>query len=158
MPEAFKSIAGVDRRSLVSGCLGAMVLMAGGVALQRTSAQDSDSEHDDVDNLVGSYGVTRQYEVKEDADVDELVEKVQGFVDIIADVDGFQWYGILYSDESRIWTAMSVFDNEASAQASTEAAASYVIDNELGGCFVDPSPAVSPGSVVIHRSAESHSS
>ncbi len=155
VPEIISSSVGVNRRSLVGGGLGAMVLMAGGGALQRTSAHDSDDGGDD--SLVGSYGVTRQYQVKEDADVDELVEKVHGFVDIIVEVDGFHLYGILYSDESRIWTAISVFDNEASAQASTEAAASYVAENELGGYFVDPSPAVSPGSVIIHRSTESHS-
>ena len=63
---------------------------------------------------------------------------------------GFATYTILLNDTTRIWTAISVFDNPESAQASTDAAADYVVENELGSYFVDPAPTVVEGQVIIN--------
>ena len=49
-----------------------------------------------------------------------------------------------------MWTAVSIFDTPENAQASTVAAADYVVANDLGGYFVDSNPVVVEGSVIIN--------
>lgn len=49
-----------------------------------------------------------------------------------------------------MWTAVRIFDTPENVQASTVAAADYVVANDLGGYFVDSNPVVVEGSVIIN--------
>lgn len=140
-----------DRRDVVKAGAGVLAAMVAGTGLvSDAAAQEATPPAAGGRDLNGFFGITRSYTVAEDADVQALIEKVLGFVEIISAVPGFASYVILYNDETRVWTAVSIFDNAESAQASTDAAAEYVEANDLGGFFVDPSPAVVEGTVIIN--------
>lgn len=139
-----------DRREVVKAGAGALAMLAGLGVVSVARAQDGSPTAAVGRDLNGFFGITRSYTVAEDADVPELIGKVEGFVEIISAVPGFATYVILYNDSTRIWTAISIFDTAENANASTDAAAEYVSANELGSYFVDPTPVVVDGSVVIN--------
>jgi len=139
-----------DRREVVKAGAGALAMLAGLGVGSIASAQDASPTAAVSRDLNGYFGITRSYTVADDADVQELIDKVEGFVEIISAVPGFSNYVLLYSDSSRVWTAISIFDTAENANASTDAASEYVADNELGSYFVDPTPVVVDGSVILN--------
>jgi hypothetical protein len=138
------------RREVVKAGGGLLAMLAGLGVVRIATAQDATPAADGSRDLNGYYGITRSYVVAEGADVPELIGKVEGFVDIISAIPGFTAYVILLNESTRVWTAMSLFEDAESAQASTDAAADYVVENELGGYFENPSPTVVDGTVIIN--------
>lgn len=125
-------------------------MLAGMGVISRTSAQGTPEP---MPSMVGLYGVTRSYGVKDDASVDELNAIVEGFVDIVSADPGFVSYNVIYDDSTRGYITVGIFDNADSAQSSVEEAAQYVIDNNLADYFVDPAPVIVQGAIAISASA-----
>jgi hypothetical protein len=135
---------------VVKAGTGALAMLAGLGVVSIATAQEATPSPVGGRDLNGYYGITRTYVVAEGADVPELIGKAEGFVDIVSAIPGFAAYVILLNESTRIWTAVSLFENPESAQASTDAAAEYVTDNDLGGYFEDPSPAIVDGTVIVN--------
>src|SRR5437868_5447187 len=91
------------------------------------------------------YATVRNYAGNREL-ADTLVENKSEVERIVSGIDGFQaYYLIRTSDGSAV--SVSVFDDQAGADASTQAAASWIREN-LAGMSVSP-PQVSAGEVVI---------
>ncbi|MCC6943751.1 MAG: hypothetical protein IT335_04180 [Thermomicrobiales bacterium] len=151
MSESSLSTKTPGRRDLMKAGAGALAALAGARTVTSVRAQDGTPEVPAGRDLNGHYGVTRTYVVAEDADLDALIAIVEEYATIIAASPGFAAYSILYNDETRVWTAVSLFDTAEHAAASTESAASFVAEHDLGGYFEDPAPVVVDGRVIINR-------
>jgi hypothetical protein len=149
MDDSSRQPSTLDRRHILMAGGGSLAALAGIGTVTVTNAQEATPVAGEPVNREGYYGVTRSYVLTPDADVDELIDKVRGFVDIVSAVPGFASYTITLDREAGIWNALSVFDTAENAQRSTDAAAEYVAANELGSYFVDPVPTVVEGEVVI---------
>ncbi len=137
-----------NRRDLVKAGGGVFAALAGISLVTRVSAQDgTPAAGRDLD---GHYGITRTYVVAEDADLDALIEIVNEYAAMIAESPGFDAYSILYTDETRVWTAVALFDTAENAQASTESAAAFVEEHALGSYFDEPTPVVVEGRVIVN--------
>jgi hypothetical protein len=77
---------------------------------------------------------------------DALIANESAVRQVISEIDGFQAYYLVRSADGA--AAVSVYDNEAGATASDEAARSWVAEN-LPELNVSP-PQVSAGEVVIN--------
>jgi hypothetical protein len=77
---------------------------------------------------------------------DALVANESAVRQVISEIDGFQAYYLVRSADGA--AAVSVYDNEAGATASDQAARSWVAEN-LPALNVSP-PQVSAGEVVIN--------
>jgi heme-degrading monooxygenase HmoA len=76
---------------------------------------------------------------------DALVEREGDIRSVIGSIDGFQGYYVLRTADGV--TTISVFDDQAGAEASTSAAAAYVAENMAD---VSPGPPqVTTGEVVL---------
>jgi hypothetical protein len=102
--------------------------------------------------LDGKYVVIRIRKVKPDRSVDELMALIQdGFVPLLEEVPGFDWYVAGASPETRDFFSIGVFADEAGAAESTRRAAEW---GKLGTAdFVEGDPSVYQG--VIGVAAES---
>jgi len=76
---------------------------------------------------------------------DALVEHEDDIRNVISAIDGFRAYYLIRTQEGP--TTISVFDDEAGAEASTEAAADYVTHNLLD--MSPASPRVRSGEVAL---------
>ena len=122
-------------------------IAAGMVGVASSQATDATPVADTLD---GAYAVIRQYVTAVNADVDELISKVAGgYVPIISAVDGFLLYTIVYNTETRAWTAIAYFTSHDGADASTAAAADFVVSANLASYFEAPKPVVTDGGVII---------
>ncbi|MGD9710486.1 MAG: hypothetical protein AB7V46_00260 [Thermomicrobiales bacterium] len=139
-----------NRRDLVKAGSGVFAALAGVSLVSRGRAQDASPEAATGRDLNGYYGVTRTYVVVENADLEALVAVVEGYAALISQSPGFAAYSILYNDETRVWTAFALFDTAENAQASTDSAASFVQENDLGSSFEDPTPVVVEGRVIVN--------
>ena len=89
----------------------------------------------DVDGLHAS---VRVYDDFEADDLDEFVAIVEdGFLPIMRETDGFFGY-YLMTDSAGAGAAISIFDTEASAQASNDEARDFVAENLLAYLPTDP--------------------
>ena len=137
-----------DRRTVMKAGAGILGTLIGLNMVSTAVAQDGTPEAGH--SLAGTYAVVRTYQMVEDADTDALVEIVQnGYVPIIEEVEGFLLYTTLYNEDTHVWTAIAYFTDKAGSDASTEAAADYVVSADLGSYFVDPSPEVIDGTVNV---------
>lgn len=139
-----------NRRELAKVGGGVFAALAGMSVLTSVRAQESTPEAMAGRDLNGHYGITRTYVVKEGVDLEPLIAIVEEYADIISASPGFDAYVILYNDETRVWTALSLFDTAENAQASTESAAEFVQEHDLGGNFEDPNPVIVEGRVIIN--------
>jgi len=144
------STASKNRRDLVKAGGGVFAALAGMSLVSSVRAQDGTPEAVEGRDLNGHYGITRTYVVAEGADLDALIEIVNGYAEIISASPGFATYSILYNDETRVWTAVALFDTAENAQASTESAAAFVEENDLASYFEEPTPVVVEGRVIIN--------
>jgi hypothetical protein len=142
-----------DRRQVLKAGAGTLAALASLGVVSVARARESSPEADDMGGLRGQYGITRTYTLTPEADMDELITKVEGFVEIISTTPGFTAYLIILDREDRIWNAVSIFDTAEHANASTEEAAEYVAANELASYFIDPTPTITEGEIVIAASA-----
>jgi hypothetical protein len=138
------------RREVVKASAGALAMLTGLGVVRVATAQEATPSPVGGRDLNGYYGITRTYVVAEGANVPELISKVEGFVDIVSVLPGFAAYVILLNESTRIWTAISLFENPESAEESTNAAAEYVVGNDLGGYFEEPTPVIVDGTVIVN--------
>ena len=89
------------------------------------------------------YATIRRYSGGELADV--LIERQDEVKGVIASIDGFRSYHVLRSAEGT--TSVSVFDDQAGAEASTAAAANWIAENLPDASF--GAPQVTTGEVVV---------
>ncbi len=141
----------LGRRNLLRAGAGALATLGGVRVVREVSAHDGTPAAPHERNLAGHYGITRTYVVAEGADLDALIAIVEEYAALIAASPGFDAYTILYTDETRVWTAVALFDTAEHAQASTESAAAFVEEHDLAGYFDDPKPVVVEGRVLIER-------
>jgi hypothetical protein len=99
--------------------------------------------------MVGLFGTTRSYVVRDDVDVNELNSIVEGFVAIVSAEPGFISYDVIYDEATRGYITVGLFDNEESAVASNDAAADFRAENNLADFFVEPDPVIVEGEIVI---------
>jgi hypothetical protein len=103
------------------------------------------------------YAAIRRYEIPNSEAAEELTRHLnEGFLPIIGEVAGFVAYYAVYEGEFSglyegdvVLTTVSVFEDLAGAQRSTDAAAEYVKQNLAS--LLPQSPTVTVGEVVAHR-------
>ena len=96
------------------------------------------------------YAAIRQAKVKAGA-AEELARRIkEGAIPIISDVEGFKAYYVVYAGDDTV-TAISVFNNFASAEEANKRALAW-IDENLGPLLVGQVSAVA-GPVIVHTLA-----
>jgi hypothetical protein len=101
------------------------------------------------------YAAIRRYEIPDPDAVEELTQRLnEGFLPIIREVPGFVAYYAVYEGEFSglyegdvVLTTVSVFEDLAGAQRSTDAAAEYV--KEHLAALLPQAPAATVGDVVV---------
>jgi len=97
------------------------------------------------------YASIRRYEGIAPASVDELTRRVQeGFVPIISKQPGFVAYYAVIAGQGVV-ASISVFEDQAGAEASNRAAADWVKEN-LADLLQNP-PQITAGEVTVHKTA-----
>ncbi len=96
------------------------------------------------------YAAIRQGKAK--AGMAEVLARTikEGAIPIISDVAGFQAYYVVYAPDDTV-TAISIFDNAASAEESNRLAMAW-IDDHLAPLLQGPATAVA-GPVIVHTLA-----
>jgi hypothetical protein len=98
-----------------------------------------------------AYLAMRQYQLAPGHTMEELATLVEsGFIPILQQVPGYQEYVLIETGDGVI--SISVFADQAGAEASTARAADWV-QQSLAGFFTGP-PAVTTGSVWLHDGGE----
>src|SRR5579859_1403262 len=96
------------------------------------------------------YAAIRQAKAKAGT-AEELARRIkEGAIPIISDVDGFKAYYVVYAGDDTV-TAISVFNNFASAEEANRRALAW-IDENLGPLLVGQVSAVA-GPVIVHTLA-----
>lgn len=96
------------------------------------------------------YAGIRQAKAKSGA-AEKLASKIkEGAIPIISDVPGFKAYYVVYAPDDTV-TAISIFDDYASAQESNKRALAW-IEAELAPFLAGPATAVA-GPVIVHTIA-----
>jgi hypothetical protein len=101
------------------------------------------------------YAAIRRYEIPDPDTVEELTQRLkEGFLPIISEVPGFVAYYAVYEGEFSglyegdvVLTTVSVFEDLAGAQRSTDAAADYVKQNLAA--LLPQAPTATVGDVVV---------
>ena len=141
-------------RRIVVGRLGAgagAALLGGAVGRGVAAKQATPTG----DGGQGGYLVIRRYRLKPGASFDELVRRVEsGFVPLIEAVPGFVEYMLVDVGEGEL-LSVSVFADQAGAEASTAAAADWAPKN-LAELSELPAYEVIAGSVPIRAVAGEH--
>ena len=93
------------------------------------------------------YAAIRQGKAKAGM-AEELTRRIkEGAIPIISDVEGFMAYYVVYAPDDTV-TAISVFNNVASADESNRLALAWIEEN-LGPLLVGPATATA-GPVIVH--------
>jgi hypothetical protein len=101
---------------------------------------------------LGQYVVIRTRTVKPEKNYEDLIAiNTDEFLPIISAIDGFVAYTVIYSDETRAWTAISVYTDKAGADASTKAAADFITSSTINDYWVDPTPVVVDGLIIVEK-------
>jgi len=96
------------------------------------------------------YAAIRQAKARSGT-AEELARRVkEGAIPIISDVEGFMAYYVVYAPDDTV-TAISIFNNFASAEEANRRALSW-IDENLGPLLAEPAKAVA-GPVIVHTLA-----
>ncbi len=141
-----------DRRTVIKGGAGALAALAGLGMASLAQAQGT-PEAVGTPGQVGLFAVTRTYVVKDEADVDALNAIVEEFAAIVSQTPGFVNYNVVFDEATRGYVTIGVFEDQASAEASTEAASDFVAEQNLGDYFVDATPVILQGAIAISVSA-----
>lgn len=123
------------------------VVVQGEIVISAVAAAEGTPEA--AASLTGMFGVTRSYDLKDDANVDELIAIVEGFVAIVAADPGFIAYHVIIDEASRGLITIGFFENQESSEASSEQSAQYIADNDVGRFYKDPQPVIVQGAIVI---------
>jgi hypothetical protein len=144
----------VTRRRVV-GRLGAgagVALLGGAIGRGEAAAKQATPTGDGGQ---GDYLVIRRYRLKPGASFDELVRRVEsGFVPLIEAVPGFVEYMLVDVGEGDLLT-VSVFADQAGAEASTAAAADWA-PNNVAELSELPAYEVIAGAIPIRAVAGEH--
>jgi hypothetical protein len=93
------------------------------------------------------YAAIRRYEIPDPDAVDELTQRLnEGFLPIISELPGFVAYYAVYEGDT-VLTTVSIFEDLADAQRSTDVAADYVKQNLAS--LLPQAPAATAGDVVV---------
>ena len=93
------------------------------------------------------YAAIRQAKAKTGT-AEELARRIkEGAIPIISDVEGFMAYYVVYAPDDTV-TAISIFNNVASAVESNRLALAF-IEKNLGPLLVGPATATA-GPVIVH--------
>jgi hypothetical protein len=96
------------------------------------------------------YAAIRQAKAKAGT-AEELASRIkEGAIPIISDVEGFMAYYVVYAPDDTV-TAISVFNNHASAEEANRRALAWIEQN-LGPLLAGPASAVA-GPVIVHTLA-----
>jgi hypothetical protein len=101
------------------------------------------------------YAAIRRYEIPDPDAVEELTQRLnEGFLPIISEVPGFVAYYAVYEGEFSglyegdvVLTTVSLFEDLAGAQRSTDVAADYVKQNLAS--LLPQAPSATVGDVVV---------
>jgi hypothetical protein len=101
------------------------------------------------------YAAIRRYEIADPDAVEELTQRLnEGFLPIISEVPGFVAYYAVYEGEFSglyegdvVLTTVSLFEDLAGAQRSTDVAADYVKQNLAS--LLPQAPSATVGDVVV---------
>ena len=125
-------------------------LMGGRAVLAQSATPTADDSNPEV--AVGQYLVVRTWTFKPDKSADELAALVaEGFVPLLRDTPGFRQYTTIWNDETRQWSAITIFADEAGAAASTAKAQEWAAANVAA--YVDSDPAVFDGQIKVFAEA-----
>ena len=112
-------------------------------AMQRAAAQTATPPAG-----ASAYSVIRRYQLRPEASMDDLVERVnEGFVPIVSKIPGFQEYLFVDAGEGAHLT-ISLFNDPGGAEQSTQNAASWAAENVAA--LIEGPPQVTTGWVRIH--------
>ena len=98
------------------------------------------------------YASVRRYEGVDPDLVDEIIKRTrEGAVPLISGIKGFVAYYLLDAGDGVIAT-VSIYENQAGAEESNKAAASWVKENIVPLMPVNP-PEITAGEVRVHKIA-----
>lgn len=131
-------------RGLASGAAGMAAALGGATLLrQRAAAQESTPAAGGA-----AFVALRSYHLRPDRTMDELAAMVgEGFVPIISKIPGFREYMLVDAGDGAFFS-VSVFADEAGADASTTNAADWVKANVAE--LIEGPPEVTEGSLRVH--------
>jgi quinol monooxygenase YgiN len=92
------------------------------------------------------YAAIRQAKAKPGM-ADQLASRLKEVIPIVSSVEGFMGYYVIYAPDDTV-TAISVFNNVASAEQSNKLALAWIEEN-LGTLLVGPATATA-GPVIVH--------
>ena len=92
------------------------------------------------------YAAIRQMKAKTGT-ADQLASRIKDAIPIISSIQGFMGYYVIYAPDDTV-TAISIFNNVASAEESNRLAVAW-IDENLGPLLVG-SATVTAGPVIVH--------
>jgi quinol monooxygenase YgiN len=92
------------------------------------------------------YAAIRQAKAKAGM-ADQLASRLKEVIPIVSSVEGFMGYYVIYAPDDTV-TAISVFNNVASAEQSNKLALAWIEEN-LGTLLVGPATATA-GPVIVH--------
>ena len=92
------------------------------------------------------YAAIRQAKAKAGM-ADQLASRIKDAIPIISSVHGFMGYYVIYAPDDTV-TAISIFNNVASADESNRLALAWIEEN-LGSLLVGPATATA-GPVIVH--------
>jgi hypothetical protein len=99
-----------------------------------------------------AYSVIRRYQLRPEASMDDLVERVnEGFVPIVSKIPGLQEYLFVDAGEGAHLT-ISLYNDPSGAEQSTRNAASWATENVAA--LIEGPPEVATGWVRIHVDAD----
>jgi hypothetical protein len=130
---------------LAAGAAAGLLASAGfdATRVQRAAAQTATPPAS-----ASAYSVIRRYQLRPEASMDDLVERVnEGFVPIVSAIPGFQEYLFVDAGEGAHLT-ISLFDDPSGGEQSTQNAASWAAENVAR--FIEGPPEVTAGWVRIH--------
>lgn len=138
-------------RGLATGAAGVAASLAGTTLLrQRTMAQEGTPSAGG-----NAFVALRRYKLRPDRTMDELAAMVgDGFVPIISKMPGFREYMLIDAGDGAFFS-VSVFADEAGADASTTNAADWVKANVAE--LIEGAPEVTEGALRIHVTGEAAS-
>lgn len=133
---------GVSRRIVLQAAGGAVLLT--GMAARRGPAaaaqQASPAASPGADDtLLGQRVVVRLRTVKEGQDIDALLAQIQeGFVPLVSDLPGLDFYFVAANPETRALFSVGVFADEAGVEESNRIAGEWVSANMMDAYEGDP--------------------
>jgi hypothetical protein len=75
----------------------------------------------------------------------------EGFVPFLRETTGFRQYATIWNEDTRQWSAISIFVDKAGADESTAKAQAWAAENVAD--YVEADPAVIEGQILVYAEA-----